>query len=327
MRDVAVDIEVITEALALACRAPSLFNSQPWRWVSEGAVVSLFLDDARAPRYTDTTGRELVISCGIVLDHFRVAMAAAGWKCNVDRFPNPNNRDHLASIDFSAMDFVTDAHRQRAEAIARRRTDRLPFAAPPDWESFIAQLSSGTAQGSVSLHTIADGSRPELVKASELTRSARRYDSKYHAELIGWTADVAVAEGIPTGTLLSEAESDRVDIGRDFPTAGHRDRRGEIAQDHAKVVVLSTVDDTRDGFVRCGEMLSSLLLDATMAGLATCVLSHLTEVPESRRIVESLTGSQAVPQVVVRVGSAPSGDAIGSPTPRRPVADVLEIRG
>ena len=68
-------------------------------------------------------------------------------------------------------------------------------------------------------------------------------------------------------------------------------------------------------------------LEPTMAGLATCVLSHLTEVPESRRIVESLTGSQAVPQVVVRVGSAPSGDAIGSPTPRRPVADVLEIRG
>lgn len=327
MRDVAVDIEVITEALALACRAPSLFNSQPWRWVSEGAVVSLFLDDVRAPRYTDATGRELVISCGIVLDHFRVAMAAAGWRCNIDRFPNPNNRDHLASVDFSPMDFVTDAHRQRAEAIARRHTDRLPFAAPPDWDSFLAQLTGGTTQGAVSLHTITDESRPELVKASELTKSARRYDSHYHAELIGWTAEVAAAEGVPAATLLSESESDRVDIGRDFPVAGHRDRRGEIARDHAKVVVLSTVDDTRDSYVRCGEMLSSLLLDATMAGLATCVLSHLTEVPESRRIVESLTGSQAIPQVVVRIGSAPAGDGIGSPTPRRPVSDVLEIKG
>ena len=28
-----VDTEVITKAILLACRAPSLHNSQPWRWV------------------------------------------------------------------------------------------------------------------------------------------------------------------------------------------------------------------------------------------------------------------------------------------------------
>ena len=63
-------------------------------------------------------------------------MAAGGWTSNVDRFPNPNNRDHLVSIDFSPMEFVTAMHRRRANAILIRRTDRLPFTAPPDWESF-----------------------------------------------------------------------------------------------------------------------------------------------------------------------------------------------
>lgn len=85
---------------------------------------------------------EVLISCGAVLDHFRVAMQAAGWTINIDRFPNPNNLDHLAAIDFTPLSFVTDAHRARADAIGRRRTDRLPFAAPTDWKLFESMLRS-----------------------------------------------------------------------------------------------------------------------------------------------------------------------------------------
>ena len=34
MRDAPVDAEIIRVAVQLACRAPSLHNSQPWRWVA-----------------------------------------------------------------------------------------------------------------------------------------------------------------------------------------------------------------------------------------------------------------------------------------------------
>ena len=131
-----VDTEVIRDAVRLACRAPSLHNSQPWRWVLEGDALQLFADADRVVRATDSSGREALMACGAVLDHFRVAMAAAGYTANVDRFPNPNNRLHVASVDFTPLEFVTDGHRQRANAILLRRTDRLPFAAPPDWDSF-----------------------------------------------------------------------------------------------------------------------------------------------------------------------------------------------
>ncbi|UXA18988.1 Acg family FMN-binding oxidoreductase [Mycobacterium sp. SMC-4] len=326
MRDVVVDIDIVTDAVALACRAPSLHNSQPWRWVCEGPTVSIFLDDTSAPRYTDPTGRELAISCGAALDHFRVAMAAAGWVGHVDRFPNPNNRDHLAAVDFSPMDFVTEGHRQRAEAIRRRRTDRLPFAEPHGWDLLLPRLREATAAGAVSLDIIAADARPALVRASELTRSARRYESDYHAELVGWTSDIAVTQGIPAPALPSVTEREAVGFGRDFPVTGHDEPGSDIGEDRAKVVVLSTADQTRDSAVRCGELLSSVLLDATLAGLATCTLSHLTEVPESREIVASLTGSTGVPQVLVRVGSAPATRDLGAPTPRRPLSEVLELR-
>src|SRR6476469_11193873 len=128
-----VDTEVIRNAVRLACRAPSLHNSQPWRWVLEGAALQLFADADRVVRAADSSGREALLACGALLDHFRVAMAAAGFAAKVDRLPNPDNPLHVATVAFEVMEYVTDGHRQRANAILLRRTVRLPFAAPPDW--------------------------------------------------------------------------------------------------------------------------------------------------------------------------------------------------
>lgn len=326
MRDTVVDIKVIRDAVWLACRAPSLHNSQPWQWVAEGHAVNLFVDPDRAPRRSDESGREALIGCGAALDHFRVAMAAAGWTVNVDRFPNPNNRHHLASIDFSPMEFVTDGHRRRADAILQRRTDRLPFAVPPNWESFEEALRGTVGDDEVRLDVVADELRPELAEASQLTESHRLYDSSYHSELIGWTNDFEVADGIPHSSLISAAESDRVDVGRNFPVTHNPERRSEVSEDHSKIVVLSTYDDTHDSVLRCGEKLSAVLLDATMAGLATCTLTHITEVPASRQVVSTLIRQTATPQVLVRVGRVPTMSDVVPPTPRRPIDDVFVVR-
>jgi hypothetical protein len=326
MPNTMVDTEVIKDAVILACRAPSLHNSQPWRWVADGNSLQLFADPDRVVRRTDRSGREALLSCGVVLDHLRVAMAAAGWTANVERFPNPNNLRHLASIAFSPMAFVTDGHRRRANAILARRTDRLPFAAPPDWESFEPMLRRMVDADAVRLDVVADELRPQLAQASQLTEALRLYDSSYHAELQWWTAAFEVTDGIPHSSLVSAAESDRVDVGRTFPVTHHPERRAEVDEDHSKILVLSTYDDTHDSVFRCGEMLSAVLLDATMAGLATCTLTHITEVPASRGIVAALITQETIPQVLIRVGLAPAIDDVPPPTPRRPLSDVLEVR-
>src|SRR6478736_8926175 len=123
------------------CRAvgmPCAITAQQpaWSLASDGDTVSLFADADRIVRATDSSGREALLACGALLDHFRVAMAAAGFDAKVDRLPNPDNPLHVATIDFEVMEYVTDGHRQRANAILLRRTDRLPFAAPPDWHVF-----------------------------------------------------------------------------------------------------------------------------------------------------------------------------------------------
>ena len=326
MRDTMVSTEVIKNAVQLACRAPSLHNSQPWHWVVEGSTVHLHCDKDRSLRSTDHSGREALLGCGAVLDHFRVAMAAAGWTANVDRFPNPNNHLHLASIDFSPMELVTDGHRRRADAVLTRRTDRLPFAGLPNWPSVESQLRGAVTSDAVRLDVIADELRPELAQASQLTESLRLYDSYYHAELDWWTGHFETREGIPRSALVSASESDRVDVGRNFPVAAAGDRRIGVGHDHSTILVLSTYDNEHLSVLQCGEMLSAVLLEATMAGLATCTLTHITELEASRHIVATLIEQTTTPQVLVRVGLVSELEGLPPPTPRRPMSEVFEVR-
>jgi hypothetical protein len=321
-----LDTEVIKKAVLLACRAPSVHNSQPWRWVAEDGVLRLFVDRHRALPGTDYSGREVIISCGAVLNHLCVAMTAAGWHPKIERFPNPNDPDHLASVEFSPLDHVTDAQHRRAEAILQRRTDRLPLARPTYWDLFEPVLRSTIDESLVTLDVFSDDVRPWLVEASQLTEAIRRYDSSYHAELEWWTSSFVLTEGMPPSALVSDKESWRVDVRRDFPIRSHADRRGEVSADWSKILVLSTPEDTRADVLRCGEVLSTVLLECTMAGMATCTLTHLIELDESRDIVRRLIDQRGEPQVLIRVGIAPPMEHLPAPTPRRGLGDVLQIR-
>lgn len=325
MRDTVVDTRIIKQAVQLACRAPSLHNSQPWRWVVDGSTVMLYLDQDRVLHATDHTGAEALLGCGAVLDHFRVAMAAAGWVAHVERFPNPNNRMHLASIDFTPMDYVTDGHRALADAILRRRTDRLPFGPPRNWESVSVALERAVTSDAVRLDEIPDDLRHELAQASHITESLRVYDSAYQSELDWWTGLFESSEGIPHSSLVSPTESDRVEISRHFPVTPNSERRPQLGRDRAKLLVLSTYDTDRTSVLECGEMLSAVLLEATVAGLATCTLTNITELWPGRDVVASLIGQTTTPQVIVRVGQAPSLEDLPPPTPRRPIDEVLEV--
>lgn len=318
-----IDPQTLASVVRLACRAPSLHNSQPWRLVGEAGELRVFLDPDRAPRATDRTGREVAIGCGALLDHLRVAAAAAGWEAEVARFPNPNDLDHLATIDFHRTDFVPAAVRARADAIAARRTDRLPFAAPADWSVIGPLLRDAVDPGLATLYILPESAHSELASATRIAESIRRHDSAYGTELHWWTEPFESADGIPYQALPAASERGRVVVDRDFPLSGPVGRRPGVDRDAAAIVVLSTGGDGRREALGCGEALSAVLLEATLAGLATCPVTHLTELPTCRAIVRGLTGGADDPQVLIRIGEVPVPEEAPHATPRRPLDEVL----
>nr|WP_026342741.1 NAD(P)H nitroreductase [Nocardia sp. BMG111209] len=317
--------EIIERAVLLAGRAPSLHNSQPWLWVFDGVTLQLFAVRERSLPNTDSSGRQLVLGCGIALGHLRAALAAAGWRTEADRLPDPNRHDHLATVRFAEAMIVTEADRDRADAILRRRTDRLPFAAPENWDRFEAVLRSIIDPSFAVIDVLSEDSRPELARASRLTADLRRYDAGYQAELQWWTGHVIGSTGIPAAALTAAAEQEKVPVGRRMPAPAAAAPHTEEVADRSVVIALSTDTDAAGDVLRCGEALSTVLLESTVAGYATCPLTHLTEYDRSRAIIRDLVGGPALPQVLARIGTAPADRPAPEPTPRLPLSEILRI--
>ncbi|MYS47673.1 nitroreductase, partial [Streptomyces sp. SID5998] len=109
---------------------------------------------------------------------------------------------------------------------------------------------------------------------------------------------------------------------RDF--AGRRrvpGRGGADFEESPRLAVLSTRGDTPADWLVAGQALERVLLEATAAGLATSLTSHPLESPELRPLARDPVTGRGQVQMVLRLGYGPPGPA----TPRRPVADVLDV--
>ena len=143
------DYGTLRSVIALAVRAPSIHNSQPWRWVTGERSVHLFADSGRHLPATDPDSRDLRVSCGAALHHVRVAFAAEGWATTVHRLPNPAQPTHLAAVECSRR-AATAEDIALVAAISHRRTNRRRFSSWSVPGTLLATLTErAVAQGAI----------------------------------------------------------------------------------------------------------------------------------------------------------------------------------
>ena len=87
------DTDVVRTAVELACRAPSVHNSQPWLWRYDAGRLDLHADPSRLLVAADPRGRQLLISCGAALHHLTVALTALRWHTHITLLPDPAHPD------------------------------------------------------------------------------------------------------------------------------------------------------------------------------------------------------------------------------------------
>jgi hypothetical protein len=67
--------------LRYAILAPSIHNTQPWSFrIENNNTIELYADRKRALPVLDPIGRELTISCGIVLGYLQITISYFGYK-------------------------------------------------------------------------------------------------------------------------------------------------------------------------------------------------------------------------------------------------------
>ena len=89
------DLGVILESAGLA---PSVHNTQPWRFVVDGDTIDVRADPERQLGYLDPAGRQLHVSCGAAIEFGYLAARACGRACEVSLLPDPGDRELLARL-------------------------------------------------------------------------------------------------------------------------------------------------------------------------------------------------------------------------------------
>src|SRR5215831_583051 len=113
--------------LRAAVAAPSIHNSQPWRFVVRPGGVDLYADRSRKLGVVDPRGRELAISLGAALLNLRVAILRHGRMPVTRLLPDTGEPDLVAAVRLGPPVDPDPTVRVLADAIPHRRTSRRPF--------------------------------------------------------------------------------------------------------------------------------------------------------------------------------------------------------
>lgn len=311
------DEHSIRTALALATRAPSVRNSQPWRWKVGAQSLHLYSDPDRHRRSADPD-RDLIISCGAALHHCVVGLAVEDWGSRVHRFPDPADTNHVAAIELypspaTSFDFVL------AAAIPRRRTDRRVYSCWPVPAADIALMAARAARLGVMLRRVEALPWLNEIVAQAVWRYANDSDdqgesgasSRWQGSVEGTPAqDTPVPEATAPGLFARPAVAQPA-------TAAPGD---EVAV----VVTLGTKADDRLAQLQAGEATSLVVLTATALGMASCPVTEPLQIANTRELIRSeVFDRHGYPQMLLRIGWAPINADPLPPTPRRPLAEVV----
>lgn len=315
--------ELMVDALDSAIRAPSTHNTQPWIFGidEEPAAITVHADTARALPVADPNERELFVSCATIVHHLRVALAARGRSCSVERMPDPADRYFVARLTLGPEIVVHDEALALEAAMLRRTTDNGPFDRDAVLDAAARERVQRAveSEGASLLWLIDEPSRAHVADLVAIADRAQSGDGAFREELAQWLRTplsdrrdgirVQGARGLLEPWLLRTFDRGDGEAARD---------RALIADGSPLLALITTATDTPMDWIRAGESLSALLLRVESERYSASYFAQVIEVDATREALRSLAGQRFV-QVVLRVGRGQAGRR----SDRRPVSAML----
>jgi nitroreductase len=318
-----VTTAVLRRAAARAIKAPSIHNTQPWRFMLNGQRLDICLDPARRLPVLDPRGRQLLISCGCALLNARVAIAAAGYEPIVERVPPPDVHNVVARLRLGAARPGGASTRLDA-AIERRCTNRRRFFGAPlsDGDATrLVRMARGEGVDLVRIHDPAQ--RRELAELLTLAARVESEDPQYLKELLDWTTDdPARVDGVQAASIPHAGAGAARVAGaamRQFDLRAMGWLPSAVTLGDECVFALCTDSDDPHAWMRAGEALELVWLELTAAGLQATPIGQVVEVHATHHRLREGLGLPGHPQLLLRVGRAPDVPASG----RRAPSDVI----
>ncbi len=319
----------VARLATIAARAPSVHNTQPWKFRASDGAIELLADPARQLLQADPAGREMLISCGAALFGLRLGLRSLGCVPAVDVLPDPGQPDLIARARVAGQVAITRYETDLLAALYHRHTHRGPFV-PGDVPSRLLDgLRADAVAEQTELIVLADPVRvswlTELVLAAAREQAA---SPQFGAELSTWTRAVGsrACDGVPASARVEEAVNSFAS-----PTAPQASLRlpqrdfGEPGTEPAGgapppvTVVLTTASDLPADWVHAGQALHRMLLHAAARWVFGSLQSQPLELPALRADLCQHLGLAGAPQMLLQFGRA----NIARATPRRPAAEII----
>jgi nitroreductase len=322
-RAVPVPADQVDFLIATAARAPSVHNTQPWRFRVGEFAIELYAD-VRRKLQTDPLGREMLISCGAALFGLRLAVRSLGYLPVVELLPDPAKLLLLARVRLGSPVPMTARERQMLEALPHRHTHRGPFDPGPLPAGLLAGLQHDALAEGAALAPVDPGIAYRQL-ADIVGAAGRRQDLDLlaRAEIRRWSrgAGNSARDGVPAQAFPASSGPQRgrlpqrdFDLGRDLgllPAGG---------PPPAVTAVLLTRADGRADWLRAGQALHRLLAHSASRWVFASLYTQPLEAAAIRALIKDRLGLPGAPQMVLQLGLARTTRS----TARRPPAEVTD---
>ncbi|MFI7063602.1 Acg family FMN-binding oxidoreductase [Kribbella sp. NPDC050124] len=308
------------ELLRAAVAAPSMHNSQPWRFRFRGWIVEVHRDRERELPAEDPERRMLFLSLGAAILNLRVGAARLGMTAVARSVIDRRRPDLVAELDLSASGPEAEQLRLLAPYVFRRRTNREPYAdrRVPDDVRTLLDLTARLERAE--LDWLTQPARLKWLQLATNEAAAADDEDPYRtAERRRWVGGDRAADGVPSSALGPRAAGGWSPARDLAATRADASRMVAEFERDPQLAVLSTRYDGPVEWLRAGQAMQRVLLEATVQGLATSLLNQVIEHEALRWLINDPLGAWRRPQAVIRFGYGPPAP----PTPRRPISDVL----
>jgi len=302
--------EVAAYVVGAAVWAPSVHNTQPWRFTTGGAEITLHADVSRQLQIADPDGREMLISCGAALLTAKLALRSLGYVPETRVLPDPADPLFIARLRWRRQASPAAAEQRLFNQVTRRRTHRGGFEPLPADPGLVEALRQDAARHATALRVaVTDEARAVLAALTRMAEHIERLSPAYVRELTTWAPPPGTTrlDGVSASSYPARPEvMSPYFAGRDFAVG-----RGwglpsspviSAARFAGLVCLLTTRTDDPAAWVNAGQALQQILLRSGTFGVAAALHSQPVEVSWLRDAIRTQLGDGSYPQLLLRLG-------------------------
>ena len=294
--------------LTAAVHAPSIHNTQPWRFEIQGPVIDVLLDEERTLPVEDPAGRAARIGIGAAAFNIRVAAAMLGHESRVAANPDPARPEVAARIFLAGSKAPVPGLSNLYGELSRRHTYRGPLLDQTVPPKVLQQLDAAARTEGARLHWLGPAEVSELDELLRRTDAEDLHDEDRLHERLRWIGGDRPDDGIQENALgpLPARSAFVRDLAAGFDSP-HRSQA--VYETQPAIAVLSTPGEDTRAWVTAGLALERVLLVATSYDLVASFLDQVLERVKPRFQVRDLIGDHSWPQMVIRIGDPAHSNA------------------